>query len=60
MFLIAGMMIPVQVTLLPNFIFVRTMDLFDTYLAMILPYIAFNVPGLGFVMRGFFQDLPLN
>ncbi len=60
MFLIAGMMIPVQVTLIPNFIFVRTMDLFDTYLAMILPYIAFNVPVSVFIMRGFFQVLPLN
>jgi len=59
MFLIAGMMIPVQVTLIPNFILLRTMDLFDTYLAMILPYIAFNVPVSVFIMRGFFQDLPV-
>jgi raffinose/stachyose/melibiose transport system permease protein len=58
MFLIAGMMIPVQVTLIPNFVLLRTLDLFDTYLAMILPYIAFNVPVSVFIMRGFFQDLP--
>jgi raffinose/stachyose/melibiose transport system permease protein len=56
--LLAGMMIPVQVTLIPNFIFLRSMDLFDTYLAMILPYIAFNIPVSVFIMRGFFHDLP--
>lgn len=56
--LIAGMMIPVQVTLIPNFILLRTWNLFDTYLAMILPYIAFNIPISVFIMRGFFHELP--
>lgn len=57
--LIAGMMIPVQVTLIPNFVLLRTLNLFDTYLAMILPYIAFNIPVSVFIMRGFFHDLPM-
>lgn len=57
--LIAGMMIPVQVTLIPNFILLRELRLFDTYLAMILPYIAFNIPISVFIMRGFFHELPI-
>jgi raffinose/stachyose/melibiose transport system permease protein len=57
--LIAGMMIPVQVTLIPNFILLRDLRLFDTYLAMIFPYIAFNIPISVFIMRGFFQELPI-
>lgn len=57
--LLAGMMIPVQVTLVPNFIMLRTLNLFDTYLAMILPYIAFNIPVSVFIMRSFFREIPL-
>lgn len=56
--LIVGMMIPVQVTLIPNFVFLRSLNLFDTYFAMIFPYIAFNVPVSVFIMRGFFQQIP--
>lgn len=56
--LIVGMMIPVQVTLIPNFVLLRSFNLFDTYFAMIFPYIAFNIPVSVFIMRGFFQQLP--
>lgn len=59
-FLLAGMMIPVQVTLIPNFVLLRTLTLFDTYWAMILPYIAFNIPISVFIMRGFFHELPVS
>jgi raffinose/stachyose/melibiose transport system permease protein len=52
--LIAGMMIPIQVTLVPNFVFLRGIGLLDTYLAMILPYITFQIPVSVFIMRGFF------
>lgn len=57
--LLAGMMIPVQVTLVPNFVMLRRLNLLDSYAAMILPYIAFQVPVSVFIMRGFFQDIPL-
>ncbi len=57
--LLAGMMIPVQVTLVPNFIMLRRIDLLDSYAAMILPYIAFQVPVSVFIMRGFFKEIPL-
>ena len=57
--LIAGMMIPIQVTLVPNFVFLRNLGLLDTYAAMILPYIAFQIPISIFIMRGFFAELPI-
>lgn len=56
--LIAGMMIPIQVTLVPNFVFLRGIGLLDTYLAMILPYITFQIPVSVFIMRGFFLEMP--
>lgn len=56
--LLAGMMIPVQVTLIPNFVMLRSFNLLDTYSAMILPYIAFQVPVSVFIMRGFFREIP--
>jgi raffinose/stachyose/melibiose transport system permease protein len=57
-FLIAGMMVPFQVTLVPNFVFLRDIGLLDSYWAMILPYIAFQIPVSVFIMRGFFRELP--
>jgi raffinose/stachyose/melibiose transport system permease protein len=57
--LMAGMMIPIQVTLIPNFVFLRNLGLLDTYAAMILPYIAFQIPISIFIMRGFFAELPV-
>lgn len=58
-FLLAGMMIPVQVTLIPNFIMLRDTSLLDSYWAMILPYIAFGLPVSTYIMRTFFDELPL-
>ncbi len=57
--LLAGMMIPSQVTLIPNFILLRNVNLLDSYAAMILPYIAFQIPVSVFIMRGFFKELPV-
>ena len=58
-FLLAGMMIPVQVTLIPNFVMLRDLSLLDSYAAMILPYIAFGLPVSTYIMRTFFDELPI-
>ena len=58
-FLLAGMMIPVQVTLIPNFVLLREIGLLDSYWAMILPYIAFQLSVSIFIMRSFFREIPL-
>ena len=58
-FLVLGMMVPFQVTLVPNFVLLKDVNLLDTYAAMILPYIAFQLPVSVFIMRGFFHELPV-
>ena len=58
-FFLAGMMIPVQVTLIPNFIMLRSLKQLDSYLAMILPYIAFGLPVSIYIMRTFFEEIPV-
>ena len=55
--LIAGMMIPIQVTLVPNFVFLRNLGLLDTYAAMILPYIAFQIPISIFIIFAVWNEL---
>jgi raffinose/stachyose/melibiose transport system permease protein len=58
-FFLAGMMIPVQVTLIPTFIMLRNLRQLDSYQAMILPYIAFGLPVSIFIMRGFLREIPV-
>lgn len=50
------MMIPVEVTLIPNYIFLMNLGWLDTYFALIIPW-AVNVFAI-FLMRQFFLTLP--
>jgi len=50
------MMIPVEVTLIPNYIILKNLGWLDTYFALIIPW-AVNVFGI-FLMRQFFLSLP--
>ncbi len=54
--LLASLMVPAQVTVIPIFFTMRTFNLIDTHLAIILPSLisAFGV----FLMRQFFKTLP--
>jgi multiple sugar transport system permease protein len=53
---LATLMIPFQVTMIPNFIVVRTLGWYDTYQALILPpaFSAFST----FLLRQFFRGIP--
>jgi len=53
-----GIMIPIQSTLLPLVVLFKKLDILNTYLAMILPYIAFSLPLAIFILTGFFKTLP--
>lgn len=53
-----GLMIPMHSTLLPLFIFLKKAQLYNTYVALILPYIGFSLPMAIFVLVGFFGTLP--
>jgi multiple sugar transport system permease protein len=53
---LAAMMIPSQVTLIPNFLLVRALGGIDTYWGIVLPQ-AFSVFGV-FLLRQFFRGIP--
>ncbi len=57
MFLL-GLMIPMQATLLPLFLFLRASGAYNTYWALILPYIGFAIPMAMYIFVGFLQTIP--
>lgn len=56
---ISGMMIPVHATLIPIFIMSNTMNIYDTLLALLGPYIAFALPISIFIFIQFMKDIPM-
>ncbi|QKV19056.1 carbohydrate ABC transporter permease [Oricola thermophila] len=57
-FVLFGAMIPFQVMLAPLFTLVNSLGLIDTYIGIILPYLAFGVPYQVFILHGFFNAIP--
>jgi raffinose/stachyose/melibiose transport system permease protein len=55
---VMGTMIPVQVAMIPLFDTMQRANLLNTYIGVILPYIAFGLPYQIFLLRGFFKDIP--
>jgi raffinose/stachyose/melibiose transport system permease protein len=53
-----GTMLPFQVMLAPLFTLVNQLGLINTYVGIILPYLAFGVPYQVFILHGFFSDVP--
>jgi sn-glycerol 3-phosphate transport system permease protein len=54
--ILSTLMVPWEVTLIPNFLLIRNLRLTDTYLGMILPFIA-SAFGI-FLLRQFFAQIP--
>lgn len=57
-FFLVGLAVPVQVTLQPLLIMMKSIGLAGSIWALIPPYLAFGLPFQIFVMRGFFRLLP--
>lgn len=55
-FFIATMMVPWEATIIPNFLFIRSIGLYDTIIAMTLPFFA-TAFGI-FLMRQQFKSIP--
>lgn len=55
---LVGMMVPIHTTLLPNFIWFKTLGLINTHLGLIIPYIAFNIPFNTLIFSGIIVNLP--
>lgn len=55
---LAGMMVPIHTTLLPNFIWFRTLGILNTHLGLIVPYIAFNLSFSTLIFSGIVVSIP--
>jgi raffinose/stachyose/melibiose transport system permease protein len=56
---LAGTMIPIHVTLIPLFVLMHNIGLLGSVAAMVLPFVGFSLPVSIFILRGFFEQIPL-
>jgi raffinose/stachyose/melibiose transport system permease protein len=56
--ILAGMAIPLHVTLIPVFLMSKKIGIYDSLWALIGPYVAFNIPMSAFILTGFMQGIP--
>ena len=57
-YILIGLIVPIQMTLVPLTILMNALNLIDTLTGLIILYIGFGVPFGVLVMRGFFRTLP--
>lgn len=57
-FFTLGLLFPVTIAFLPVFIQIRQIGLIDSYFGIILPLVAFGIPGSTLILRGFFRSIP--
>jgi raffinose/stachyose/melibiose transport system permease protein len=56
---LAGMMIPIHVTLIPLYVTLRDLNWMNKLNALIVPFIGFNLPISIFILRDFFSQIPV-
>lgn len=56
---IACMAIPVHATLIPVFLLTKDVGIYDNILALVGPYVAFNLPVSVFILTGFMKGIPV-
>src|SRR5690606_21039432 len=57
-FFTLGLLFPIAVAILPLYITLRQLNLIDSLWGIILPQIAFGLPGNILILRGFFATIP--
>jgi ABC-type glycerol-3-phosphate transport system permease component len=57
-YFLAGLMIPLQLAIVPLFFEMRALDLLNSRTGLFLAYLAFGFPFSIFVLTGFFKSLP--
>lgn len=55
---IGGILVPMQVTVIPLFLMLKSMYLLNNYAGIILPLVARWLPTGTFILTGFYKDLP--
>lgn len=58
LFFLAGLLIPVQLTVLPTVFQLKTLHINDTHAGLIVTYVALGLPFSVFLMTGFMRTLP--
>lgn len=56
---LAGMMIPPHVALIPLYSMLRDMGLLNRLVSLIFPYVGFGLPVSIYILRGFFEEIPV-
>jgi raffinose/stachyose/melibiose transport system permease protein len=56
---VMGIVIPVHVTLIPLFILMRDLSLLGSLFSVVLALMAFSLPVSIFILRGFFEQIPV-
>ncbi|MFO7320254.1 MAG: carbohydrate ABC transporter permease [Chloroflexota bacterium] len=56
--IIAGLVIPLHVTLIPVYLLTRNLGLYDSLWALLGPYVAFNLPISIFILTEFMRQIP--
>ncbi|MBT7369824.1 MAG: carbohydrate ABC transporter permease [Gammaproteobacteria bacterium] len=57
-YFLAGLMIPLQLAIVPLFFQMKDMQLLNSRLGLLLVYVAFGMPFAIFILTGFFRSLP--
>ncbi len=58
-FILGGMMLAPAVALIPLFRLLQALGIYDTYFALIVPYVAFRLPFITFLIRAYVVTLPM-
>lgn len=58
-FFLAGMLIPIHGLLVPIFIQFNELNLYDSRLGLLLPYVAFGLPMTIFLVESFIKSIPI-
>jgi raffinose/stachyose/melibiose transport system permease protein len=53
-----GLIIPIEVVIIPLFMLVKNLGIKDSYLGLLLPYTAFSLPSCVLMLYAFFRSLP--
>lgn len=56
--ILLGLMVPIHAALLPLFMVLKNLHLLNTYLALIIPYVAFGIPMAVYIIASFLSSLP--
>lgn len=57
--LLLGMMIPPVMLIIPQFLVAKSLDLLDKFSGLILVYVSMNLAMQTFLLRGFFESIPI-